>query len=175
MPPRIELCWARYAEFVALPEVCVCYLVRPGRRGDEVLIGRKLTGLGRGKSVAPGGKLEPGETPVDAAVREVAEEVGIELSADSLELVAELTYLFPHRPQWSQKSWAFLSRSWSGNPTPSLEMEPHFHPIEALPLIDMWGDASHWLPRALRGERVAATFTFGADLETVDAIEWAVA
>lgn len=157
---------------MSLPEVCVCYLVRRGRQGDEVLIGRKLTGLGRGKAVAPGGKLEPGETPLEAAVREVAEEVGVRVAPESLDLVGELTYLFPHKPQWSQRSWAFVSRDWTGNPTPSREMAPAFHPIGALPLDEMWGDARHWLPQALKGQRIAATFTFGGDLETVAAIEW---
>lgn len=157
---------------MSLPEVCVCYLVRRGPQGDEVLIGRKLTGLGRGKAVAPGGKLEPGETPIEAAVREVAEEVGVSVAPESLDLVGELTYLFPHKPQWSQRSWAFVSRAWAGTPTTSREMAPAFHPIGALPLDEMWGDARHWLPQALKGQRIAATFTFGGDLETVAAIEW---
>ncbi|WKK71641.1 NUDIX domain-containing protein [Rathayibacter oskolensis] len=60
-----------------LPEVCVVYVLResPGG-GAEVLLGRKRRGLGEGRIVAPGGKLEPGESPVRAAVRELAEEVG---------------------------------------------------------------------------------------------------
>ena len=49
---------------VAGYEVCVCYLTRvaaDGRR--EVLLGRKRTGLGLGKIVGPGGKVELGEVP----------------------------------------------------------------------------------------------------------------
>ncbi len=36
----------------------------------------KKRGLGQGKVNAPGGRLEPGETPEQAAVRETREEVG---------------------------------------------------------------------------------------------------
>src|SRR5690606_35719932 len=62
-----------------LPEVCVTYLLRESPTGTEVLLGRKKFGLGEGNLVGPGGKLDPGESPADAAVREVFEEVSISI------------------------------------------------------------------------------------------------
>ena len=44
---------------------------------NRVLLIRKKRGLGAGKINGPGGKLEPGESPVACAVREVEEELGI--------------------------------------------------------------------------------------------------
>ena len=38
-------------------------------RGDEILLIHKKTGLGAGKINGPGGKQEPGETSLEAAVR----------------------------------------------------------------------------------------------------------
>ncbi|MGA1129362.1 MAG: NUDIX domain-containing protein, partial [Chthoniobacterales bacterium] len=38
-------------------------------RGDEVLLIHKKRGLGAGKSHGPGGRIEPGETAAEAAVR----------------------------------------------------------------------------------------------------------
>ena len=143
------------------------YLLRPGPYGQEVLLGRKLTGLGLGKIVAPGGKLEAGESPLAAAVREVQEEVGIELSQARLELVGELTYPFPTRPSWSQKSWAFRSVGEFGEPRQSDELAAAWVPVINLPLDEMWDDAKYWLPGALTGARVSATFEFGEDLSTV--------
>jgi 8-oxo-dGTP diphosphatase len=152
----------------ALPQVCVCYLVRRGADGQaEVLLGRKKKGLGLGKYVAPGGKLEPGETPAEAMVREVAEEVGLRVSAEDLAPLGLLTYLFPTRPAWSQQSSVFTTTRWTGSPTESDELAPEWFPIAALPLDSMWDDAKRWLPAALTGTRVVRTFTFGSDESTV--------
>ena len=157
---------------MTLPEVCVCYLIRETHDGPQLLLGRKKTGLGLGKLVGPGGKLELGESPVDAVVREVQEEVGITVRVDSLVLIGELTYPFPHRPAWSQKSWAFLCRDWTGVPRESDELWPEWHPLDALPLDEMWDDAKHWLPAALAGQHVVATFTFAEDGNTVERTDW---
>jgi 8-oxo-dGTP diphosphatase len=150
------------------PEVCVAYLLRSTRGGEQVLLGRKKTGLGEGRLVGPGGKLEPGESPREAIVREVFEEVGLVVDPAGLELVGELDYPFPHRPQWSQKSWVFVSRKWEGEPVESDELEPAWFDVGAVPLERMWDDAKYWLPGILRGDHVAATFAFGPDGRTVE-------
>ena len=150
-----------------LPEVCVVYLIRSGEVEDEVLLGEKRLGLGRGKMVAPGGKLEPEESAVEAATREVVEEVGIVLAPQDLTLVGDLKYLFPSRPAWSQRSWAFVAQGQWGDPTPSDELHARWIPRSEIPLGRMWADASHWLPAALNGTYVSAIFEFGSDLNTV--------
>jgi len=152
---------------VSLPEVCVVYLLRERAGRTEVLLGEKRIGLGTGKVVAPGGKLEAGETPRQAAVREVLEEVGIELTESALELVGELTYPFPARPAWSQKSWAFVARGSWGDPRPSAELEARWVALADIPFDRMWDDAKYWLADALDGRAVTALFEFGDDLSTV--------
>lgn len=156
------------ARDLRMPQVCVCYLVRRGPDGrSEVLLGRKKKGLGQGKYVAPGGKLEPGESVLDAMVREVSEEVGLTVRGEDLVPLGLLTYLFPHRPAWSQQSSVFLARSWDGIERESNELAPEWFPADALPLDEMWDDAQRWLPAALAGQAAVRTFTFAADLETV--------
>jgi len=44
-------------------------------RGGEILLIRKLRGLGAGKINGPGGRIDAGETPLACAVREVEEEL----------------------------------------------------------------------------------------------------
>ena len=150
-----------------LPEVCVVYLLRPDGATTEVLLGVKLTGLGKGKLVGPGGKIEQGESVHDAAVREVQEEVGVRIEASDLMPAGRLDYHFPSKPSWSQRSHVFRCTRWSGEPTASAELAPRWFALEDVPYARMWDDAARWLPAVLRGGTVEETFTFGHDLETV--------
>ena len=56
--------------------------------GKRILVVRKR---GTSKYMLPGGKIEAGESPVQAAVRELREEVGAELVPDSLVFMGEWT------------------------------------------------------------------------------------
>lgn len=150
-----------------LPEVCVCYLLRESNGGTEVLLGQKKFGLGVGNLVGPGGKIEPGESPEQAIEREVAEETSLVIG--KVDPVGELTYAFPFRPAWSQKSWVFLCRDWAGEPVESDELVPEWFPLSHIPTERMWDDAKYWLADALAGRFVTATFEFGTDLCTVAA------
>ena len=142
-------------------EVSVVYILREGARGDEVLLGEKLTGLGVGKIVGPGGKQEPGESPVETALREVHEEVGLMVGAEALFPLARVTYPFVGRGELSQRSHAFVTRVWRGEVRASPEIDATWWPLSELPVHRMWSDAALWLPRALAGEFVEATFEIG--------------
>ena len=153
---------------MTLPQVCVCYLTRLSPDGNrQVLLGRKKKGLGVGNIVGLGGKLERGESAVDAAVREIEEESGLVVAASALTELGYLTYLFPHREEWSQESTVFVCDEWAGTPRESNELNPVWFDVASLPVDEMWDDARHWLPGVLNGVPVRATFTFGADLESV--------
>jgi 8-oxo-dGTP diphosphatase len=142
-------------------EVSVVYILREGARGDEVLLGEKLTGLGVGKIVGPGGKQEPGESPVETALREVHEEVGLTLEAEALFPLARVSYPFVGRGELSQRSHAFVTRVWRGEVRASPEIDASWWPLSELPVQRMWSDAALWLSRALAGEFVEATFEIG--------------
>ncbi|MBC7441072.1 MAG: 8-oxo-dGTP diphosphatase [Ramlibacter sp.] len=153
---------------MSLPQVCVCYLTRRTPAGGlQVLLGRKKKGLGLGNIVGLGGKLEPGETAVQAMVREIEEESGLVVASSDLTPLGLLTYLFPHREAWSQESSVFVCTEWTGTPRESDELNPEWFDVAALPVDEMWDDARHWLPGVLAGIPVRATFTFGEDLATV--------
>lgn len=62
----------------------------------------------------PGGKIEDGETPEAAAVREIKEELGIEIKLDDLKPLS-----FASQPLGNGKHLLmplFVSRRWSGDP-----------------------------------------------------------
>ncbi len=61
-------------------------------RGDKVLFGRRKNDTGELCWQLPGGWIEPGESPEQAARREVREETGLELQ--TLDFVAVTSNLF---------------------------------------------------------------------------------
>ncbi len=54
------------------------------RRGDTMLVGRRLGAWGNGLLCLPGGHVEKGESFSEAAIREVREEVGLEILPENL-------------------------------------------------------------------------------------------
>jgi 8-oxo-dGTP diphosphatase len=150
----------------------LCLLTRTSASGElEVLLGRKKTGLGTGKTVGLGGHVEDGEAPREAAARETKEESGISVDPAALVEVADITFLFPTRPAWDMTVSVFTSAEWAGEAMETLEISPQWFPASALPLERMWDDGRYWLPRVLAGERLRATFSYAGDCETVASAE----
>jgi 8-oxo-dGTP diphosphatase len=147
-------------------EATLCLLLRDAGPA-EVLLGLKQIGFGTGKYVGIGGKVDAGETVARAAVRELAEEIGVRVAERDLVLAARITFLFPARPAWDLLMHVFLITRWAGDPIASREIVPTWFPRAALPFDQMWHDAAYWLPQVLAGQEVTARFVYGDDNETV--------
>lgn len=151
-------------------DVCVAYLTTRSGGVECVLVGEKRRGLGNGKVVAPGGKLEPGESPREAVIREVREETGIDLTNVELEQVALIEYTFPTKPEWDQRSFVFRAVGIEAQPSDSTELAARWCPLGEVPYDRMWSDAQSWVPSVLSGRRgIHRVISFGADLLTVSA------
>ena len=128
-------------------------------RDDEILLINKKTGLGKGKVNGPGGKIEPGETPEQGAVRECHEELGI--------TVQNLEYCGQHRFQfvdgYSIQVWVYRTRDFSGSPVETREARPLWVPVVEIPYEQMWEDDRHWLPMVIAGQRFQARWIFAGD------------
>src|ERR1700728_4093084 len=153
---------------MALTQTCLCLLTRVSGDGEhQVLLGYKKTGLGTGKIVALGGHVEERETAAQAAAREVKEESGVAVAADSLVRAAHITFLFPTHPAWDMTVEVFIACDWSGEPDESDEIAPEWFPVTALPFDRMWDDGKQWLPRVLAGGGLGATLSVAPDCVTV--------
>ena len=73
--------------------------------------GKPLAGLWE----FPGGKVKPGETPETALIRELAEELGIDVAASCL---APFTFASYTYPDFHLLMPLYLCRKWSGIPAP---------------------------------------------------------
>ena len=144
----------------------LCLLIE-GAPPERILLGMKKVGFGAGKVTGFGGKIEPGETPAAAAIRELEEETGIRATSEDLQAVGQLQFLFPSTPGWSQVVHVFLSQRWLGRAREGREMKPVWYAVGEIPFEQMWHDAVYWLPRFLAGERIRGRFIFAEDNETL--------
>lgn len=129
------------------------------RDNNDLLLIHKKTGLGAGKINAPGGRIEPDETPRFAAIRETEEETGI--IPINPEQRAELSFIFTNG--YSIHGTVFLATEYSGTMIETPEALPFWRSIEDLPFERMWEDDTLWLPKVLNGAYVQGFFIFDED------------
>ena len=130
------------------------------RRDGQLLLILKKRGLGRGKFNAPGGKLDPGETPEQAAVRETREEVG--LTPSGLCPTGILDFAFTD--SYSLRCHVFTASAYTGSLTETDEAAPFWCPENDIPYGKMWSDDRLWIPLMLESKSFRAAFVFDADL-----------
>ncbi|KAL3876432.1 hypothetical protein ACJMK2_034281 [Sinanodonta woodiana] len=145
------------------------------RESTRILLGLKKRGFGMGRWNGFGGKVESGETIVQAAYRELKEESGLE--AKNLQEVGLLKFEFVGDPQILEVH-VFTSSEYEGQPTESSEMKPQWYDIDSIPFDKMWPDDKWWFPLLLKGSKFSGYFLFeGHDdvlnytLEEVDSLK----
>ncbi len=115
LPPALPLGTGPQGGIAGKPLLLVaaCALVDPEGR---VLLARRPEGKWMaGLWEFPGGKLDPGETPEEALIRELKEELAIDVSASCLAAFAFASHPYEHAHLLMP---LYLCRRWRGIPTP---------------------------------------------------------
>ena len=128
-------------------------------RGDEVLLIRKKRGLGAGKINGPGGKIDPGETPEQCAIREVEEELGV--TASDITDAGLLRFQFTDG--LGLLCHVFRADSFTGTAVETPEAIPLWTKLEAIPFEEMWADDRLWFHHLIARRRFTGNFEFDDD------------
>ena len=121
-------------------------------REEKILLIHKLRGFGAGKINGPGGKIDPGETALDAALRETFEELDIM----PLGAVERGQLHFQFRDGYSLHCAVFVAFDFLGQPRATDEAIPFLGRARPNPLRANVGGRSPLAPvphsgRAFRG------------------------
>lgn len=146
------------------PKKAVIVLILWGENGDRICLGRKEDKengcLGNGSWVNPGGKIDPGEAPVDTCIREIREEAGLVIKPDNLEYCA-IAYFHNYRSTDSNEHVVchcpiFRVRSFEGQPKPQPTekiVEYQWFPYSMIPYDSLMLSDRYWLPLLLRDKK----------------------
>ena len=133
----------------------ILFVIKDG----QILLIEKKRGLGAGKINGPGGKIDPGETPLEAAIRETQEELIITPQAPRK--LGELQFSMSDCPDIL--CHVYRADDYSGTPTETEEAVPLWVALDAIPYHRMWEDDQHWLPLLLNEQSFLGRFVFEGD------------
>lgn len=144
-----------------MKHMTLLFLIREDKK--EVLLAMKKRGFGEGKWNGVGGKIEEGETPEQAVIREAQEEIGVGIDEKDLEERGQIFFSFDKPGDIPLRVRIFTTTIWEGTPAESEEMSPKWFSFDSVPYDRMWVDDPYWLPQMLAGKNVHGEFRFSED------------
>lgn len=130
---------------------------------NNILLGMKKKGFGRGRWNGFGGNLEEEETLEAAALREVEEEAGI--IPLNLQKRGILTFKSGNN---INEVHVFSATSFNGEIKETEEMSPQWFPKNKIPFQKMWPSDRHWFPLFLEGKNFRGHFLFDETDSVID-------
>ncbi|MBV6498763.1 MAG: 8-oxo-dGTP diphosphatase [Prosthecobacter sp.] len=151
------------------PGVLATLMFIVDEEAGRVLLIRKKRGLGAGKINGPGGKMDPGETSLECAVRETQEELGV----TALEPVKHGELWFQFVDGLALHVDVFRATRWQGEPVETPEAIPLWTSLAELPFEEMWADDRFWLAEVLvEKKHFIGRFLFDDDTMLSSDVVW---
>ena len=125
-------------------------------KDGQILLIEKKRGLGAGKINGPGGKIEPGETPLEAVIRETQEELVV--TPVRPRKLGELRFSMSICPDIL--CHVYRADDVLGTPTETDEAVPLWTKLDDIPYDRMWEDDQHWLPLVIAERSFLGSFVF---------------
>ena len=144
-----------WISWIPTERATLLFVVRDG----HILLIHKKTGLGAGKINGPGGRIDPGETALHAAVREVQEELCV--TPTGVRMAGELYFQFID--SYSMHGTVYSASGYEGVLCETHEAAPLWTPVDRIPYEKMWADDILWLPLMLSGKSFHGYFIFDGD------------
>ena len=153
VPRRVgEIDWQRWQP---TEKATLLFVLHDG----QILLIHKKTGLGAGKINGPGGRIDPGETAMQGAIREVQEELCV--TPTGVRPAGELRFQFVDG--YALQGAVFTASGFEGQLCETREATPLWTPIDRIPYERMWADDPLWLPMLIRGKGFRGFFVFDGD------------
>ncbi|MFA5431555.1 MAG: 8-oxo-dGTP diphosphatase [Candidatus Paceibacterota bacterium] len=136
------------------PKILTLCLIK---KEGMVLLGMKKRGFGEGRWNGFGGKVEEGETIINAAIREMREESGLRI--EELEEKGLINFHFLDTGKLLEVH-VFNVIKYSGDMIETEEMSPKWFNLDEIPFESMWADDIYWFPLFLKGNKFKGDFVF---------------
>ncbi|PPR01952.1 hypothetical protein CVT24_011100 [Panaeolus cyanescens] len=156
----------------------VAYQVSAVKDG-KVLLGYKKRGFGVGRYNGFGGKVDPGETSLEAAARELEEEAGITAALTH----AGSLFFMTEGAKWAFQIEIYRADDYKGTITETDEMRPEWfklpgdsqkqnNDLPSIPFDKMWDTDHVWLPWLFQKQKFAGRADFKTTDKDGEFVEW---
>ncbi|KAH6905386.1 hypothetical protein BKA70DRAFT_502546 [Coprinopsis sp. MPI-PUGE-AT-0042] len=177
LPPGLEGKWVHHVSGGGEGTEWRSYDTKKYYNTSVVVQGDKKRGWGLEKWNGFGGKVEPNETPLAAAKRELKEEAGIDA-----DLVHAGTLLFlTSSVEWAFHIDIYRADTFVGEVTESEEMKPQWFSIDPssasseyppIPYDKMWETDGCWIPLLLAKKKFAGRADFVGEKDQSKPYKW---